>query len=178
MLHPWFCTSLRDTACWRGQWTNASRKCTFSLSGASDSVKMFNVEVLHLHPVYLYLWPHPTRLSIFKHTLSVLLFFFSSFVHRDLSSISFVSVAQVLAVSGSVPLKVSAALCAAQDAAYSLQDLLERERMISNVLKQVKSWHWFNEQQLLLILNLPYAYYIQFGPAAAIKYFVVTLSIL
>ncbi|CAF92040.1 unnamed protein product, partial [Tetraodon nigroviridis] len=43
---------------------------------------------------------------------------------------------QVLAVSGSVPLQVSAALCAAQDAAYSLQDLLERERTISNLLKQ------------------------------------------
>ncbi|XP_056877790.1 RAD50-interacting protein 1 isoform X2 [Takifugu flavidus] len=43
---------------------------------------------------------------------------------------------QVLAVSDSVPLKVSAALCAAENAACSLQDLLHREEMMANLLEQ------------------------------------------
>lgn len=46
---------------------------------------------------------------------------------------------QVLAVSTSVPLKVSAALCAAEDAAVSLEDLLQRQQMMSELLKQVQT---------------------------------------
>lgn len=42
-------------------------------------------------------------------------------------------------MSDSVPLKVSAALCAAENAAYSLQDLLHREEMMANLLEQVKT---------------------------------------
>lgn len=79
------------------------------------------------YPCNMHGFVHPSKLPVFKPTPSVLLF-----------SLSFV-VTQVLAVSGSVPLKVSAALRAAQDAACSLQDLLQREQTISNVLKQVKS---------------------------------------
>ncbi|KAM6896465.1 RAD50-interacting protein 1-like isoform 1-T1 [Lycodopsis pacificus] len=43
---------------------------------------------------------------------------------------------QVLTVSSSVPPKVSAALSAAEEAACSLEDLLQRERLISNKLHQ------------------------------------------
>ncbi|XP_054480870.1 RAD50-interacting protein 1-like, partial [Anoplopoma fimbria] len=43
---------------------------------------------------------------------------------------------QVLTVSSSVPPKVSAALLAAEDAVSSLEDLLQRERLISNKLHQ------------------------------------------
>ncbi|XP_075932200.1 RAD50-interacting protein 1 isoform X2 [Anarhichas minor] len=43
---------------------------------------------------------------------------------------------QVLTVSSSVPPKVSAALSAAEEAACSLEDLLQRERFISNKLHQ------------------------------------------
>ncbi|XP_041820144.1 RAD50-interacting protein 1 [Chelmon rostratus] len=43
---------------------------------------------------------------------------------------------QVLTVSSSVPPKVSAALSAAEEARCSLEDLLQRERLISNMLNQ------------------------------------------
>lgn len=52
-------------------------------------------------------------------------------------------------MSGSVPLKVSEALCAAEDTVDSLQDLLQREETISNLLEQVTTravQHWANEQ--------------------------------
>ncbi|TDG96955.1 hypothetical protein EPR50_G00234530 [Perca flavescens] len=44
---------------------------------------------------------------------------------------------QVLTVSSSVPPKVSAALSAAEEALCSLEDLLQRERLTSNMLHQV-----------------------------------------
>lgn len=97
---------------------------------------------LCLHPVFClpaYPSDHTLPNCPYLNINPSVLLFFVSFVHCELSGVSFMSVAQVLAVSGSVPLKVSAALCAAQEAAYSLQDLLQRERMISNILKQVKS---------------------------------------
>ncbi|XP_059182016.1 RAD50-interacting protein 1 [Centropristis striata] len=43
---------------------------------------------------------------------------------------------QVLTVSSSVPPKVSAALCAAEEATCSVEELLQRERLISNRLHQ------------------------------------------
>ncbi|XP_026217868.1 RAD50-interacting protein 1 [Anabas testudineus] len=43
---------------------------------------------------------------------------------------------QVLSVSSSVPPKVSAALCAAEEARCSLEELLQRERLVSNKLHQ------------------------------------------
>lgn len=51
--------------------------------------------------------------------------------------VSFIGIAQVQVVSGSVPLKVSEALCAAEDTVDSFQDLLQREETISNLLEQV-----------------------------------------
>lgn len=46
---------------------------------------------------------------------------------------------QVLTVASSVPLKVSEALSAAEEARYSLEDLLQREQIISNLLTQVQT---------------------------------------
>lgn len=48
-----------------------------------------------------------------------------------------VCVVQVLSVSSSLPPKVSAALAAAEEAACSLETLLQRERLVSNKLHQV-----------------------------------------
>lgn len=50
---------------------------------------------------------------------------------------SLVCVIQVVTVSSSVPPKVSAALSAAEEARRSVEDLLQRERLISNKLHQV-----------------------------------------
>lgn len=109
-------------------------------SGTSDCVKICNIEMFHLHLVfYSPVCPPITPLQTALMKTYILHSLLSYTV--ILSRISFVSNAQVLAASGSVPIKVSAALCAAQDAACSLQDLLQRERMISSVLKQVKSQH-------------------------------------
>lgn len=56
----------------------------------------------------------------------------------SMSSDSVICVIQVLTVSSSVPPKVSAALSAAEEARCSLEDLLQRERLISNMLNQVE----------------------------------------
>eukprot|EP00064_Thunnus_orientalis_P021924 superscaffoldBa00006972_g22094 len=53
-----------------------------------------------------------------------------------MSSDSFICVIQVLTESSSVPPKVSAALSAAEESRCSLEDLLQREQLISNVLHQ------------------------------------------
>lgn len=42
-------------------------------------------------------------------------------------------------MSSSVPPKVSAALCAAEEARCSLEELLQRERLVSNKLHQVET---------------------------------------
>lgn len=47
------------------------------------------------------------------------------------------SLFQVLTVSNSVPPKVSEALSAAEEARCSLEDLQQKERLISNMLQQV-----------------------------------------
>lgn len=61
----------------------------------------------------------------------------SAFHSTDMSNTATICVFQILTVSSSVPLKVSAALSAAKEAGYSLEDLLQREQIISNLLNQV-----------------------------------------
>ena len=63
----------------------------------------------------------------------------SAFHTTDISNTSTICIFQILTVSSSVPLKVSAALSAAKEAGYSLEDLLQREQIISNLLNQVKT---------------------------------------
>ena len=89
-----------------------------------------------------------------------------------------ISVIQVLTVSSAVPPKVSAALSAAEEARCSLDDLQQRERLISNMLHQVQTppvkihqmFIWINTEESVcvafnarsqILLNLFNPWYVQ-----------------
>lgn len=73
--------------------------------------------------------------------------FFAFSVHYDspvsplifciVYKMSLICVLQVLTVSSCVPPKVCAALCAAEEATLSVEELLQKERLLSNTLQQV-----------------------------------------